>query len=135
MEYEDAFQSGARRFDVGERSSFVLLPMANEALRRILAWGVDNIAETLSGLTARIEDEALKLGIKTAPAKRRAGHMIGLRLDPETPEDLAARLARENVFVSVRGQNLRVSPHLYNTKEDVDRLFDSLARHVRPVSG
>src|SRR5215212_6542797 len=30
--YEDAFQPGARRYDVGERNNFVLLPMANEAL-------------------------------------------------------------------------------------------------------
>ena len=131
VEYKDAFQPGARRYDVGERSNFVLLPMANEALRRILAWGVDNIADTLSGLTARIEDEARELGMKTVPAERRAGHMIGLTLDPEAPKDLAARLAQENVFVSMRGRNLRVSPHLYNTEEDVQRLFDSLARHVR----
>src|SRR5918997_2119159 len=34
--YEDAFQPGARRYDVGERSNFVLLPIANEALRQIL---------------------------------------------------------------------------------------------------
>jgi selenocysteine lyase/cysteine desulfurase len=130
VEYEDAFQPGARRFDVGERSNFVLLPMANEALRQILAWGVGNIAETLSVLTARIEDEARELGLETVPAQSRAGHMIGLKLGPETPEDLAARLTQENVFVSVRGRNLRVSPHLYNTETDVERLFDSLIRHL-----
>ena len=131
VEYEDAFQPGARRFDVGERSNFVLLPMANEALRRILAWGVGNIAETLSVLTVRIEDEARELGMETMPARRRAGHMIGLKLGPKAPEDLAARLARDNVFVSVRGRSLRVSPHLYNTEADVERLFDSLVRHLR----
>ena len=134
VEYRDAFQPGARRFDVGERSNFVLLPMANAALRQVLDWGVANIAEALSGLTARIGDEARKLGMEAVPAKRRAGHMIGLRLGPEAPGDLAAQLAEENVFVSVRGRNLRVSPHLYNTEGDVERLFDSLARHVRPGS-
>ncbi len=131
VQYEDAFQPGARRFDVGEHSNFILLPMANEALRQILAWGVDNIAGTLKALTARIGDEAHGLGIKVVPAERRAGHMIGLALGPEAPKDLAARLARESVFVSVRGLNLRVSPHLYNTGRDVERLFDSLARHAR----
>ncbi len=131
VQYEDAFQPGARRFDVGERSNFILLPMANEALRQILAWSVDNIAETLKALTARIGDEARGLDIKVVPAERRAGHMIGLDLGPEAPKDLAARLARENVFVSVRGRSLRVSPHLYNTERDVGRLFDSLTRHAR----
>lgn len=131
VEYTDAYGPGARRYDVGERSNFVLLPMAIEALRQILAWGVENIAASLRGLTDHIEDEAEKLGIQTVPAAMRVGHMIGLGLGPEAPEDLAARLAEENVFVSVRGQNLRVSPHLYNTERDVERLFDSLARHLR----
>ncbi len=131
VQYEDAFQPGARRFDVGERSNFILLPMANEALRQILAWSVDNIAETLKALTARIGDEARGLDIKVVPAERRAGHIIGLEIGPEAPKDLAARLARESVFVSVRGRSLRVSPHLYNTGRDIERLFDSLTRHAR----
>jgi len=29
--------------------------------------------------------------------------------------------------VSVRGDNIRVSPHLYNTAADVDRLLEALA--------
>jgi selenocysteine lyase/cysteine desulfurase len=120
-----------RRYDVGERSNFVLLPMAIEALRQILAWGVENIAASLRGVTDHIEDEAEKLGIEAVPAPMRVGHMIGLGLGPEAPEDLATRLAEENVFVSVRGRNLRVSPHLYNTDRDIERLLDSLARHVR----
>jgi selenocysteine lyase/cysteine desulfurase len=57
--------------------------------------------------------------------------MIGLGLGPEAPEDLAARLASDNVFVSVRGRSIRVSPHLYNTERDVERLFDSLLKHLR----
>jgi selenocysteine lyase/cysteine desulfurase len=31
----------------------------------------------------------------------------------------------------MRGRSLRISPHLYNTEADVEKLFDSLARHVR----
>ena len=131
VEYTDAYAPGARRYDVGERSNFVLLPMAIEALRQILTWGVENIAASLRMLTDRIEEEAEKLGIEAAPATMRAGHMIGLGLSPEAPKDIATRLAEENVFVSVRGHNLRVSPHLYNTERDVRRLFDSLNRHLR----
>jgi selenocysteine lyase/cysteine desulfurase len=134
VEYTDAYAPGARRYDVGERSNFVLLPMAIEALRRILAWGVENIAGSLRELTDRVEEEAERLGIEAVPASARAGHMIGLGLGPEAPNDLAVRLAEENVFVSVRGHNLRVSPHLYNTERDVRRLFDSLNRHLRSAA-
>ena len=125
--YQNAFQSGARRYDVGERSNFVLLPMANEALRQILDWGVENVSETIGELTDLIEGEAKKRGIEAIPAKRRARHMVGIKLGSAAPEDLAARLAGEDIFVSVRGESVRVSPHLYNTAEDVNRLFAALA--------
>jgi len=130
VEYRDGFQPGARRYDVGERSNPVLLSMANEALRQILTWGVGNIAVYLQALTARIEDEAKRLGMEAMPGERRVGHMIGLGIGPEASKDLATRLASDKVFVSVRGRALRVSPHLYNIERDVERLFDSLARHA-----
>ena len=134
VEYEDAFQPGARRFDVGERSNFVLLPMAIAALRQILDWGIENVSNTIGQLTDLVEKEAKECGIEAVPAEKRARHIIGLGLGPEgprAPEDLAARLASDNVFVSVRGGSIRVSPHLYNTERDVERLFNSLLRHLR----
>jgi len=128
--YQDDFQAGARRYDVGERSNFVLLPMANEALRQLLDWGVENVSETIGSLTDLTEEEAKERGIEAIPAERRARHMIGLRLGSRVPEDLAARLAGENVFVSVRGESVRVSPHLYNTESDVERLFEVLEQVI-----
>jgi selenocysteine lyase/cysteine desulfurase len=125
--YQDAFQPGARRYDVGERSNFALLPMTNEALRQILRWGVENISATIGGLTDLVERKAKDRGLEAVPAKMRAQHMIGLKLGSGAPEDLAARLAAQNVFVSVRGESVRVSPHLYNTEEDINRLFAALS--------
>jgi selenocysteine lyase/cysteine desulfurase len=127
VSYEDAFQPGARRYDVGERANFALLPIANEALRRILDWDVANVSETIGGLTDLIEEEAVERGIEAVPKQARARHMIGLRLGPAAPENLAARLAAQGVYVSVRGERVRVSPHLYNTERDVERLFAALA--------
>lgn len=128
VDYRDGFQPGARRYDVGERSNFVLMPMATAAMRRILDWGVGNVSETIGLLTDAIEEAAAEFGIGAVPAHRRARHMIGLHLGPDAPPDLAARLAAGNVFVSVRGESLRVSPHLYNTDEDVSALFRALSR-------
>ena len=105
-----------------------MLPMANEALRQILEWGVENVSETIGSLTDLIEREAKEHGIEAIPTQKRARHMLGLRLGSAAPEDLAARLAAEGVFVSVRGESVRVSPHLYNTERDVDRLFEVLVR-------
>ena len=128
VDYQDAFQPGARRYDVGERSNFALLPMAAEALRQLIDWGVENVSETIGTLTDLVEERAVALGIVTIPKERRARHMIGLMLGPDAPDDLATRLTTHNVYVSVRGPSVRVSPHLYNTESDVYQLFDVLER-------
>lgn len=130
VDYRDGYAPGARRYDVGERSNFTLLPMANTAMQQILDWGVENISETVGKLTDLVEHRASEHGIGTVPENRRVRHMTGLHLGPDAPEDLAGRLAAENVFVSVRGDSVRVSPHLYNTQEDVERFFEVLVKLI-----
>ncbi len=89
-----------------------------------------SISEYIGKLTDLVEEEAKKRGIEAVPKERRGRHMIGIGLGLDAPRDLAARLAGENVFVSIRGRSLRVSPHLYNDERDVERLFDSLDRYL-----
>ena len=127
VDYRDTFQPGARRFDVGERSNFQLVPMATAALEQLLAWGVDEIQHTLRALTERIARGATGLRLEVTPEAHRVGHLIGLRRRGGYAPVVAQRLAAQDIHVSVRGDNLRVSPHLYNTPEDVDRLLAALA--------
>ncbi|PTL79706.1 aminotransferase class V-fold PLP-dependent enzyme [Vitiosangium sp. GDMCC 1.1324] len=126
VDYRDDFQPGARRFDVGERSNFVLVPMALEALRQLLAWGVEDIQETLRALTERVTKGARALALEVPPESLRAGHLVGLKRRGGYGADVAAKLGARKVFVSVRGDSIRVSPHLYNTEADVDRLLEEL---------
>lgn len=126
VDYRDEYAPGARRYDMGEMSNFHLMPMAIAALEQILAWGVENIAETLGARTAAIAERARAIGLGSQPAERRAGHFLGLQFAQGIPPGLLDTLARENVHVSVRGSSMRVTPHLYNTDADVDRLFAAL---------
>jgi selenocysteine lyase/cysteine desulfurase len=128
--YTDQYRPGARRFDVGEASNFVLVPMALAALEQLLAWGVDAIAATVAPLVERIAADAQALGIAAAPAHLRAGHMLGLPLPDHAGPAIAEALAAEQVYISVRGDSLRISPNVYNTTEDLDRLRDVLAAHL-----
>ncbi len=127
VDYQTSYQPGAQRFDVGERSNFALLPMAVAGMAQLLAWGVEDIAKTLQARTAAIAERAAPLGFRSTPANLRAPHYLGLSTDRTLPDDFLSRLAERNVFVSVRGSAVRVTPHLYTTDEDVDRFFDALA--------
>ncbi len=126
--YRDDFQPGARRFDVGETSNFALIPQATAALRQILDWGVANIQATLSARNDAIAGPARALGIDSVSQGLRAGHYLGLRFQGGVPEGLPERLAAARIYVSVRGQSMRITPHLYNTDADIDRLFGELER-------
>ncbi|MEJ8574093.1 aminotransferase class V-fold PLP-dependent enzyme [Microbaculum marinum] len=126
VDYQDTYQRGARRYDMGERSNFHLMPMAVAALETILGWGVDRIARTLGTRNREIVRRAAELGFSTAPEDFRAPHFLGLRYAEGIPDDLLPRLAAAGVHVSVRGDSIRVTPHLYNDAHDVDRFFSAL---------
>ncbi len=131
VDYSDEYRPGARRFDVGEHANFALLPMVNAALEQILEWGVATIENTLAARNADIARRANNLGLKTLPNRFRAGHFLGVRFPYSGPPDgLAAKLAAERIHVSVRGSFIRVTPHVYNTDEDINRFFAVLGGFV-----
>jgi len=123
-------EPGARRYDMGERSNFVTLPMAIVALEQILAWGVESIAATVAPMTARIAEGADALGLGSTRG-RRVAHLVGLTRPGGWAKDVAERLWREDrVHVSLRGDRLRISPNVYNDDEDVERLVAALKKHA-----
>lgn len=126
VDYQDRYREGARRYDVGERSNFVLLPMVNAALDQVLAWGVDRIAATLRATTTRIEEVAADAGFRAAPQARRAPHFLGLTRDGGLPEGLVERFRERSVYVGTRGDALRVAPHLHTSEADLDRFGQAL---------
>ncbi|MBL8699618.1 MAG: aminotransferase class V-fold PLP-dependent enzyme [Alphaproteobacteria bacterium] len=130
FEHVFEFEPGARRFDMGERSNFVSLPMAKVALGQLLSWGVASIAATLAPMTRRIAERAAELGLGAPRADRRLGHLIGLSNPKGWAPDIGAKLWQERVHVSLRGDRLRISPHVYNDQQDVDRLIAALRKHA-----
>ena len=127
VEYTDDFLPGARRYDVGEFGDFMAMPMLEAALDQLNEWGVDNIAATMADFTGRIESAAAALGLLPAPQKSRVPHLIGVRFPDGVPVRLLEHLRASGVYVSLRGDSMRVAPYLYNTDEDIDRLFSVVA--------
>jgi selenocysteine lyase/cysteine desulfurase len=56
-------------------------------------------------------------------ADRRGPYGCFVARTPEKTVALYQKLRNENVIVSLREGNIRVSPHLYNTERDIDRLI------------
>jgi selenocysteine lyase/cysteine desulfurase len=126
VDYVEELRPGARRFDMGEFSQFTLLPMSVAALTQVLEWGVPRIAAGIGALTSRIAVEAESLGCTVPPDTERVGHIVGVKLPRGLPRGLTERLAEARVYVSVRGDSIRVAPHLYNVPADADRFVEVL---------
>ncbi len=124
--YTPAFAAGARRFDMGERSNFALLPVAGAAIEQLLAWGLENISETLGARTRSIAARLAERGIVAPPEHLRGPHYLSVRFPDGIDDAVLGRLAERNVHVSIRGENMRITPHLYNNDEDVERLLQAL---------
>jgi selenocysteine lyase/cysteine desulfurase len=130
-DYTDSYREGARRFDMGEFPQFVLTPMAIAALEQLLAWEVDRIQRTVAKLAAQAEHGAIEIGATAVPENDRVGHIIGIRPDAGVRWQLVAALTAANVYVSVRGDALRVAPHVYNKTADITRLLAVLREDAR----
>lgn len=125
IDYQDGYAPGARRFDMGERSNFQLLPAAIESLQMLAGFGVRAIEARLGEISDRLIEAVAPFGL-AAEVPDRAAHYLALTLPDDAPRDLLARLAAQNVHVSQRGPRLRVAPHIYNDEADVERFAAAL---------
>lgn len=125
--YEDRYQPGALRYDVGENSNFILVPMLSTALEQILAWEVDNIQTYCQNLVMEPIERLQEMGYRVEEQDSRGAHLFGIRVPQHIDQDrLKQQLQDQKVYVSYRGDAIRVSPHLYNDATDMDRLVACL---------
>jgi selenocysteine lyase/cysteine desulfurase len=116
----------ARRFDSGTP------PVPNiyagiAGIELVLQAGVDEIAGHVRGLNERLLDGLDELGATVATPRSSYGALVCVA--STDPDALVAALAGERIVTSSRDLNLRISPHLYNVEEDVDRVLGALARY------
>lgn len=118
----------ARRFEAGS-PPVPGIYAAQAGIELVQSIGVERIAAHIRELTGAIQEGAQQHGFSLAtptdPAHR--GALVALRsLDVA---QLVARLSEQGIITSSRDGNLRVSPHFYNTLDDVDRLMAVLVKH------
>lgn len=131
VNYEPRYQPGALRYGVGEHSNFILAPMALKAIAQINRWGVENIQEYCRSITDPAIAALREKGFIIEELPFRASHLFGVRHSkPLDLEKVKEKLNRFKVHVSVRGSAIRVSPHVYNDAEDMNRLAKILSTGI-----
>jgi selenocysteine lyase/cysteine desulfurase len=122
------YVANARRFDMGERDHFISLEMASLGIERMMQWGFRAVSQRLGMLTARLADGLRSNSISFPNAAVRAPHILSLGFRGGMPEKLIQNLAAERVYVAPRLGRMRISPHVYNDENDIDRFVEAFHR-------
>ncbi|MEB2774523.1 aminotransferase class V-fold PLP-dependent enzyme [Algoriphagus sp. D3-2-R+10] len=125
--YDHEYTEDSGRYNVGEMSNFILLPMLNEALKQINEWTVLEIASYCEKLTIPLYEYLKSRDVVIEEEQYTSPHLFTLKLPEDIDDELLMNNLQANkIFVSTRGGNLRVSVNVFNTAEDIEKLIQVL---------
>ena len=110
--------------------------MLNEALKQLLKWETNSIQSYCKMLWQTAIDDFIDLGCSIEHEDYRAYHLLGIGLDDSFDTDkLREAFTKNKVFVSFRGDSIRVSTHVFNEAEDLQKLLEcfKVAKRVNSV--
>ena len=126
-EYDPHYLPDAGRYNVGQASHFVLMPMLIAALEQINEWTVPGIQEYCHHLIKPLRLYLTDLGVTFEADPYFSNHLFGLKLPKSIDQErLQKRLKENHVYLSVRGSSLRVSVNVFNTEEDITKLIATI---------
>ncbi len=126
---------GAKRYESGTLNGLGIHALWG-SLEILLAAGPEAVESRVLALADQAARGLAELGFALV-SSRRPGETSGIvtAVHPRLPTAaLVERLAGRGVIVAARAGRLRVSPHAYNTEEEIDRLLAELRTAVQNPS-
>ncbi len=114
--------AGGRRFECGNQNISGLLGM-HAALKLINSWGVDAVENRVLKLSRALAENLDEAGFKVL-SEQNAKHRSGI-VCIEKGKITKSLLRKQGITATVR-KNVRFSPHIYNTEEELLRVVDLL---------
>ncbi len=118
---------GAKRFESGTLNAYGITALG-ASLEILLEAGLDEVEARVLALTERAAVGLAERGFRLI-SSREPGETSGIVTavhSSRSAEDLVKDLADKGIGVAVRAGRFRVSPHFYNTEEEVDRMLAAL---------
>jgi len=117
--------NAAKRWDAAETANYYNLAALEGGLELVLRAGAETVAEhnhrLIEQLFERLPKDRCVVASPLQRARRGPYGCFQARTAEKTRE-LYEKLSAENVITSLRENKIRVSPYLYNTEQDLDRL-------------
>ncbi len=124
---DQEYAIGARRFEPGTLNTAGVLGLG-AAIELILRVGIEKIEDYLLELGDYLCQRLAERGYRVI-SSRRAGEksaIISCQHERYSAEDLYHKLDQQRIITTPRLGRLRISPHFYNVREEIDRLIEAL---------
>jgi len=127
LDYDLTYRDGALRFECGSLNTIGVYGLG-AAIDLFLEVGPERIEEYVVGLSGYLAEQLTGKGYEVA-GSRNAGEtsaVVTCTHEKHSPANLSRMLRAKNIITAPRVRRLRIAPHFYNTREEVDALIDAL---------
>ncbi len=122
--YTTNYGEGAMRYNVGQTSNFISMPILKSGLEQITRWTPKAIQNYCEDLIVPLRNYLQNLGLVFEHSKYFSNHIVGFTLPSTINIDLLIKqLEAHRVYLSVRSTSLRVSVNVFNTTKDIEKLI------------
>ena len=124
----------ARRFECGSPNMLGIHALS-ASLSLLLELGMETVAQRVSDNTQYLNEKIMasdKLILMSRADKKSASGIVCLQHKTINTPELFYLLQKHNIICACRGSNLRLSPHFYNTRNEIDnviKIIEQLAIH------
>ncbi|MFP4846202.1 aminotransferase class V-fold PLP-dependent enzyme [Winogradskyella sp. PE311] len=125
--YQNEYKPLAQRYNAGECASFIYVKMQIAALTEILRINTNELQDYCNHISLDALNKLNKLGFHTDSSQIRAKHLFGIKIPKTIDLDhLKAEISKANISLSYRGEYMRVSCHVFNTKSQFETLVKTI---------
>jgi selenocysteine lyase/cysteine desulfurase len=129
VNYQSGYQPSALRYEVGEHSNFIAVPMLLAAIQQINQWKPSNIQAYCEKISKKSLAQLTDAGFWIEDPTYRGHHLFGIRLPKNINHDKVVEALKKNkIAVSFRGDAIRVAPHVYNSETEMNKLASVLKK-------
>ncbi|MCI0490918.1 MAG: aminotransferase class V-fold PLP-dependent enzyme [Blastocatellia bacterium] len=127
LDYDLTYREGAGRFECGTLNTVGVYGLG-AAIELFLEYGPEEIEKYLLSLSDYLAErlESKGYGVVSSRLPGEASPVVTCTHEKHSPGMLYRLLQSNNIITAPRAGRLRISPHFYNTREEIDKLIEVL---------
>lgn len=130
LDYDFTYRNEAERFEEGSPNLHGIFALG-VSIDRILNLGPETVEKRILSLTGLLAEGLMRngLSVKSPLGEGEKSGIMCFGSDKEDAQSIFERLRKAGIICSLRENAVRLSPHMYNTEEECERVLETAAGH------